>query len=65
MYSEGFSTTVLPAASAGPSFHAVSISGEFHGMIPTHTPRGSWRVKVNAGLSAWMTEPSILSASPA
>ena len=65
MYSEGFSTTVLPAASAGPSFHATSISGEFHGMIPTHTPRGSWRVKVNAGLSAWTTEPSILSASPA
>ncbi len=25
--SEGFSTTVLPAASAGPSFHAAIISG--------------------------------------
>ena len=31
--SDGLSTTVLPAASAGASFHAVSSSGEFHGMI--------------------------------
>ena len=65
MYSEGLSTIVLPAASAGPSFHATSIRGEFHGMIPTHTPSGSCRVKVKAGLSACTTEPSILSASPA
>ena len=29
-------TTVLPAASAGASFHAVSISGEFHGRDRHH-----------------------------
>jgi hypothetical protein len=39
--SDGFSTTVLPAASAGASFQAVSISGEFHGVIATTTPSGS------------------------
>ena len=65
VYSDGFSTMVLPAARAGPSFQAVSINGEFHGMIPTQTPSGSCRVKVKAGLSACTTEPSILSASPA
>ena len=42
--SEGLITTVLPAASAGASFHAVSRSGEFQGMIATQTPRGSCSV---------------------
>ena len=31
--SDGLMTTVLPAASAGASFQAVSSSGEFHGVI--------------------------------
>ena len=39
--SAGFSTTVLPQASAGPSFHAAISSGKFHGMIWPTTPTGS------------------------
>ena len=36
----GFSTTVLPAARAGPSFQTAMTSGKFHGaMLPT-TPIG-------------------------
>ena len=31
--SDGLMTTVQPAASAGASFHATSISGEFHGVM--------------------------------
>ena len=36
--SAGFSTTVLPAASAGASFHASMSSGKFHGMTCPATP---------------------------
>lgn len=44
--SDGFTTTVHPAASAGASFHISRSSGELHGvMIPT-TPTGSLRVNV-------------------
>ena len=39
--SDGLITTVLPAASAGASFHAVSSSGEFHGTMAATTPSGS------------------------
>ena len=39
--SAGLSTTVLPQASAGPSFHAAISSGKFHGMICPTTPTGS------------------------
>jgi hypothetical protein len=42
--SDGFNTTVQPAASAGASFHAASSSGEFHGVIAATTPTGSLRV---------------------
>ena len=38
--SAGFSTTVLPAASAGAIFHASISSGKFHGMIWPQTPTG-------------------------
>ncbi len=42
----------MPAASAGASFHAASISGEFQGVIAAMTPSGSSRVKLNTpGLS--------------
>ena len=41
VYSDGLTTTVLPAASAGASFHASSSNGEFHGMIIAITPIGS------------------------
>lgn len=39
--SAGFSTTQLPAASAGASFHTAISSGKFHGMICPTTPSGS------------------------
>ena len=39
--SAGFSTTVHPAESAGPSFHAAISSGKFHGIIWPTTPTGS------------------------
>ncbi len=39
--SDGFSTTVLPAASAGPSLFASVISGEFQGISAAITPSGS------------------------
>src|SRR5258706_10158237 len=39
--SEGLVTTGLPAARGGATFQAVSISGEFHGVIATTTPSGS------------------------
>jgi hypothetical protein len=42
--SDGLTTTVQPAASAGASFHVSSRSGEFHGVIAATTPTGSWRV---------------------
>src|SRR5205823_2726648 len=42
--SEGFATIVLPAASAGASFHAVSNSEEFQGVMVPTTPTGSYRV---------------------
>jgi hypothetical protein len=40
-HSGGFTTTVLPEASAGPTFHVVSIRGEFHGVMIAHMPAGS------------------------
>ncbi|MBU9571701.1 hypothetical protein KTE35_04425 [Burkholderia multivorans] len=39
--SDGFSTTVQPAASAGASFHAVVTIGKFHGTISAATPTAS------------------------
>jgi hypothetical protein len=36
-------TNVLPAASAGASFHVVKRSGEFHGVMAPTTPNGSFR----------------------
>ena len=42
--SDGFTTTVFPAAKAGASFQAKSRSGEFHGMISAQMPSGSCRV---------------------
>ena len=41
--SAGFSTTQLPAAMAGASFHTAISSGKFHGMICPTTPSGSWK----------------------
>ena len=43
--SAGLSTTVLPAASAGPIFHEAIVSGKFHGVMSPTTPSGSRTVK--------------------
>ena len=43
--SAGFSTTVLPHASAGPSFQEEMLSGKFHGTIRPTTPSGSRNVR--------------------
>ena len=40
-FSDGFSTSELPAASTGPIFQAAMISGKFHGTIAPTTPMGS------------------------
>ena len=40
--SAGFSTTVLPSASAGAIFQASISSGKFHGTIWPITPTGTW-----------------------
>ena len=37
----GLTITVLPHASAGATFHAVSSSGKFHGTMAATTPTGS------------------------
>ncbi len=41
MISDGFITTQLPAASAGPSFQLTNMTGKFHGTICPTTPSGS------------------------
>ncbi len=69
--SAGLSTTVQPAASAGPIFQAAISSGKFHGMIAPTTPTGSRRVHAKnlaCGMNGTDTScvaPSILVAQPA
>jgi hypothetical protein len=36
----GFTTTVFPAASAGPIFVPMRVMGKFQGTIAPHTPTG-------------------------
>jgi hypothetical protein len=43
-YSDGLTTIVQPAASAGATFWANSTSGAFHGITAPTTPTGSRRV---------------------
>ena len=63
--SDGLTTAVLPAASAGASFQDKSNKGEFHAVIIPTTPNGSYFVKLKIpGLSDGNTAPSTLSASP-
>ena len=45
-YSDGFSTMVQPAASAGTTFAATWFIGQFHGVISAHTPTGSCTSRV-------------------
>src|SRR5829696_1798460 len=66
VYSDGLTTAVQPAASAGASFQLVSVSGEFHGVMIATTPFGSCFVYENTPrLSVGITAPSTLSARPA
>jgi hypothetical protein len=64
--SAGFSTTVLPQASAGAIFQASISSGKFHGMTCPATPIGR-----GSGPSGWLpgrgpgTAKRSLSAQPA
>jgi hypothetical protein len=44
VHSAGFSTTALPAASAGANPHAAIVIGKFHGTMMPTTPSGSRKV---------------------
>ena len=62
--SAGLSTTVLPAASAGPSFHAAIVSGKFQGTISPTTPSGSRTVHACPPATG-IVSPSRRSGAPA
>ena len=64
--SDGLTTAVHPAASAGANFQLVNVSGEFQGVMMATTPFGSYFVYAKTPfLSVGMTELWILSVSPA
>ena len=62
--SAGFSTTVLPVASAGPSFQDEMLSGKFHGTIRPTTPSGSRNVRSTPPATG-IVSPWCLSTAPA
>jgi hypothetical protein len=62
--SAGLSTTVLPAASAGPSFQDAIAIGKFQGVISPTTPSGSRKVK-SMPPATGMVSPSRRSGAPA
>ena len=62
--SAGLSTTVLPAASAGASFHDAIVSGKFHGVISATTPSGSRNVMPTPPATG-IVSPSSRSGPPA
>ena len=43
-FSDGFSTNVLPQASAGAHIHIGTIAGKLNGVMPATTPSG-WRIE--------------------
>jgi hypothetical protein len=62
--SAGFTTTALPAASAGASFCASLAMGEFHGVMAATTPMGSCTLIVtNAPRDGVMVSSSVSSAA--
>ncbi len=62
----GFSTTVHPAASAGPSFLVAIAAGKFHGVTRTETPIGCRMTSILlAPAGATARFPSIRTASSA
>ena len=62
--SAGLSTIVLPAASAGPTFHEAIASGKFQGVIRPITPSGSRNVKSTPPVTG-IVSPSRRSGAPA
>jgi hypothetical protein len=58
-------TTVLPMARAGATFHAAITSGKFHGTIATQTPSGSRNVSSVPSPDAGIVWPWTLSTAPA
>ena len=62
--SAGFSTTVLPHASAGPSFQLAMLSGKFQGTIRPTTPSGSRNVNASPPATGIVC-PAGLSTVPA
>ena len=61
----GLSTTVLPQASAGASFHVAMTIGKFHGTIRPTTPSGSCSVMSSPPFFTAIVSPKNLSAAPA
>ncbi len=49
--------TLLPAASAGPIFQAVIISGKFHGTMAATTPSGSRSTRARVSSPVGATSP--------
>ena len=43
--SDGFSTIVQPASSAGATLSAIWFIGQFHGVMRPTTPIGSWKIR--------------------
>ncbi len=62
--SAGFSTSVLPAASAGPIFQEAIASGKFQGVISPTTPSGSRKV-TSTPPATGIESPSRRSGAPA
>ena len=62
--SAGLSTIVLPAASAGATFHEAITSGKFHGTISPTTPSGSRKV-MSTPPATGIVSPSRRSGAPA
>jgi hypothetical protein len=58
------STIVLPAASAGATFHEAITSGKFHGVIRPTTPSGSRKVMSTPPVTG-IVRPSSRSGAPA
>ena len=64
-YEAGFRTAVLPAASAGPTFHEAIMIGKFQGTMSPTTPIGSRSVKSSPGRVTGIVAPWIFVAAPA
>ena len=64
--SEGFTTTVQPAARAGATLRVIIALGKFHGVTMPQTPTGSRKVRMRRPASgAGITAPSMRRASSA